>query len=237
MSLISSPIEVILLTGAPPLEKVNNCWVNSRACKDAFSILASFSVTLLSAAYIFAKVVLFKMAVNILLKSWAIPPARFPRDSSFSVRCISCSIFRFSVTSLNTKTTPMTWLSLSRMGAPLSAMTLSVPSLAISSVLFPSPTTAPSLNTFSTGFSQGDKVFSLIMLKTVLRGFPTASSWLHPVRVSATLLMRTTVLSMSVVMTPSPIDRNVTASRSFSAASESSIFFRSRISCSIFLLI
>ena len=162
--------------GAPPLEKVNNCWVKFLACSDAFSTFVSFSTTLFSCVYSLASATLSTIAVKILLKSWAIPPARIPSDSSFWARNRSCSIFCLSVTSLNTRTTPIILLFLSRMGAPLSATTLSVLSFAMRSTSLSGSTRKPWSSTSATGFSQGIRVSSLTVLKISFRGLPAASS-------------------------------------------------------------
>lgn len=98
------------------------------------------------------------------------------------------------------------------MGAPLSAMARSLPSLLISAVWFASPTTTPDFKTFSTGFSQGALVCSLMILNASPRGLPTASACMYPVSSSATLFMSMMLPLVSVVMTPSPIERSVTRS-------------------------
>ena len=106
--------------------------------------------------------------------------------SSRSLRRSSCSARRCSVTSRKTSTTPIISPAASRIGAAESSMGRSVPSLAIRTVWFASPTTTPSRSTFSTGFSTGCRVCSLTMGNTASSGCPCASSCVQPVSSSAT---------------------------------------------------
>ena len=228
---MTSGIEAVSLTGSPPFEKVRSCWVRSRARKVAFSASerseAIFSSGSTSKA---ARFRLPRIATRMLLKSWAIPPAKTPTDSSFFILMSSSSILSCSVTSLKTRTTPMILLSLSRIGAPLSAMLLSVPSFAIRTVWFSRPMILPVLRTFSAGLLHGLRVFSLTMLNTLHKASPKASFCDQPVRSSATLFMSATLPFVSVVITPSPMLLKVTASCSFSAARAFSTSIRSDIS-------
>ena len=71
-----------------------------------------------------------------------------------------------SVTSRKTSTAPTMAPAASRMGAALSSIGRSVPSLAIRTVWFASPTTVPSSKARRAGFSTGWRVPSLTMRKT-----------------------------------------------------------------------
>ncbi len=111
-------------------------------------------------------------AVRILLKSCAIAagehPERFYLLHFLELR-LDALLFGIS---LKTNTTPIMEPSRSLIGAPLSAISRSVPSRAISAVWFASPTIPPDSSTFSTGFSQGSLVISLMMMKILLKRFP-----------------------------------------------------------------
>ena len=84
----------------------------------------------------------------------------------------SRSARRCSVTSRKISTTPIIPPAVSRIGAAMSSMGRSVPSLATRTVWLPRPTTTPSRSTFSTGFSTGWRVFSLRMTNTASSGLP-----------------------------------------------------------------
>ena len=89
----------------------------------------------------------------------------------------ACSAFCFSsrrrsVTSRKTSTQPTIWPSLPRIGAALSSMGRSVPSLAMRTVWFASPTTTPSRNALVAGFSTGWRVSSFTMRNTASSGWP-----------------------------------------------------------------
>ena len=75
---------------------------------------------------------------------------------------------------------PFDFPSLSLIGAPLSSIGRSVPSLEIKRVWLAKPTTMFSRSTRVTGFSATVRVSSAIIRKTVARGFPAASSGSHP---------------------------------------------------------
>ena len=98
------------------------------------------------------------MPVRILLKSWAIPPASKPSDSSLLARISSASSRSLSVMSRNTRTTPKTSPLRPRIGAPLSAMMRSAPSRLTSTVWFASSTTVPVARTRATGSGVGSRV-------------------------------------------------------------------------------
>ena len=127
-----------------------------------------------------------------------------------------------SVKSRNTSTTPCTAPSLWRIGAPLSSMGVSRPSLAMRIVWLASPMTVPRRRTFPTGFSTGWRVCSLMMWNTSASGWPSASPLVQPVRRSASPLRKVTRPWASVTITPSPMLASVTASscrcRSMTAA-------------------
>ena len=76
-----------------------------------------------------------------------------PTLSSFWAFCSSSSIFCFSVTSLNTMTTPIILFSASRMEAPLSAIIRSVPSRLTSMVESSRPTVSSLTSTLLSGLS------------------------------------------------------------------------------------
>ena len=102
----------------------------------------------------------------------------------------------------------------SRMGAALSSMGRSVPSRAMRTVWFASPTIVPSRKARRAGFSTGWRVRSLTMWKTSGRGRPTASAWVQPVRDSATPFKNVTRPSASVLITASPMLASVIRSHS-----------------------
>ena len=166
-----------------------------------------------------------RIAARILLKSWAIPPARVPRDSSFFSFSRSCSILCSSVTSRKTKTTPMTSLFLSRIGAQLAAIFSLPPSQDTSIIWLVGSTICPVAITFCTGFSHDSPVTPLIRRNTSANGRPWASLRDHPVISSAARFSRVIKPSLSVEITPSPILRRVTTKRSRSSASASADFF------------
>ena len=127
---------------------------------------------------------------------------------SRNLRSLSCSAFcaaRSSVWSRKTSTTPVISPFSSRMGAPLSAMGRSVPSLAMSSEWLASPTTMPSRRTRATGLSTSARVSSLTIWNTSAVGRPFASTSDQPVSASATRFICRTLPSASVEMTASPM--------------------------------
>ena len=99
-----------------------------------------------------------------------------------------------------------------RIGAALSSMGRSVPSLATRTVWFASPTMTPSRRTLATGFSTGRRVCSWMMGKTVPR-LPLASAALQPVR-AGDRVEEVTRPCGSVTMTASPMLARVIRSRS-----------------------
>ena len=69
------------LIGFPPRENVSNCWVSDCARRSDFSEFSSrWKALSLGVRFIFARVKFPITAVRILLKSWAIPPARTPMN-------------------------------------------------------------------------------------------------------------------------------------------------------------
>ena len=103
------------------------------------------------------------------------------------------------------------------------------PGRAISTAGEPRFTAGPEFRICSTGEPSRSRLFSSSKRNTSLNGRPGTSSRAQPVKFSAALFIRTILPAMSVVITPSPMERNVTASRSFSAASASSTCWRSWI--------
>ena len=121
-----------------------------------------------------------------------------------------------------TTTTPTISSAALRIGAALSAIWISRPSRAISSVWLASPMTVPRAMTSSTGLATRSRVFALTMFKTCSSCKPNASSTVHPVICSAARFMRVIRPAGSVAMTASPIECSVMARfsslrRSFSA--------------------
>ena len=165
-------------------------------------------------------------AVRMLLKSCAMPPARIPSESSLLARTRSSMMACWSLMSRKTSTEPMILLARSRMGAALAAISRSAPVRERSILWSGRSTISPAASTWETGLRKVCRVRWWTTLNTVGKGCPTASLCRQPVRSSACLLMMLTRPSMSVAITPSPMDRSVTVSRSFSAASASSACLR-----------
>ena len=157
--------------------------------------------------------------VSRLLKSWAMPPASTPRASSFWVFRTWSSRRSRSVTSRNTNTAPMMRLCGSRMGAALSATSISRPSRAHEEAGRVAADDGPVRSTWRAGSPSGRRVCRSMVRKTRSAGWPAASADVQPVRVSATRFISITRPSTSVAMTPSPMLRSVTARRSFSDTS------------------
>ena len=89
-----------ILTGRPPLEKVRSCFVRSFALCAALSASIRGLLTLSSFCdRSLATDRLPIIAVRRLLKSWAIPPASVPRDSSLLAFRSSSSFFFLSAMS------------------------------------------------------------------------------------------------------------------------------------------
>ncbi len=220
LSVMVEPMAVLRMTGSPPREKVSNCAVRSLARMAAFSVLSSMALAFSgSSRHWRAMLMLPRIPTSKLLKSWAIPPARTPTDSSFLTLKSSSSVRFSSVTSRNTMTDPITALSGSRIGAPLLSIILSLPSFAKRIASSARSIISPEESTLSTGFSHVSPVLCEMIWKTSGKSLPTASCWRQPVRVSAILFISTILPSSSVVITPSPILLSVTASLSFSDAS------------------
>lgn len=137
---------------------------------------------------------------------------------SSSFRRASFSARLRSVMSRNTSTQPTTSPTLLRIGAALSSMGRSVPSFAVRTVWFASPTMTPSRNALVAGFSTVRRVVSFTMLNTTSSGRPTASAFAHPVSASATAFRLVTRPAASVVMTASPMLASVVRSRSCCSA-------------------
>ena len=102
----------------------------------------------------------------------------------------------------------------SRIGAALSSIGRSVPSLAIRTVWLARPTTAPSRSTLATGFSTGRRVSSSTMRKTASSGRPAASAAASRSAPRRPGSAKSTRPSASVAMTASPMLARVTRSRS-----------------------
>ncbi len=94
--------------------------------------------------------------------------------------------------SRNTSTTPATSPLSLRIGAALSSMGRSVPSLAMSKLWFASPTTTPSRKARTVGLSTGWRLSSLMMRNTLSSGWPAASACVQPVKEAATELRNVT---------------------------------------------
>jgi len=112
---------------------------------------------------------------------------------------------RSLVWSRKTSTTPMTTPFLSLIGAPLSAIGISFPSLEMRIVWLASPIIIPSESTRETGLGTGVLESSLRIRKTSSIVFPRASASVHPVRFSATGFIYLIIALRSVVITASPM--------------------------------
>ncbi len=108
-------------------------------------------------------------------------------------------------------------------------MTRSAPCLGIKTADRSKLEIIPVRKTVSSRSAQRSRVLSLTTFSNSTRGFPEASACDHPVNSSATLLMERMQPAVSVVITPSPIEYSVTASRSFSAARAVSDCCKSRL--------
>ncbi len=136
-----------------------------------------------------------------------------------SDRLSASSAWRSSVTSRKTRTAPRTSFDAPWMAAAESAIGCSVPSRAMSSVWFASPTITPSRSARVAGFSTGCRVSSLTIRNTCSSGAPTASAYDQPVSCSVTRLIIVMQPAASVTITPSPMLASVTRSCSRSAKS------------------
>ncbi len=103
---------------------------------------------------------------------------QFAEPASLARSTASC--WWRSVMSRNTSTQPTTSPAADRIGAALSSMGRSVPSLAMRTVWFARPTMTPSFNARATGFSTGCRVVSLTMRNTASSGWPAASAFVQP---------------------------------------------------------
>ena len=96
------------------------------------------------------------------------------------------SLAFLALMSRKTRTQPRTVPSPPRIGAALSSIGSSAPSLLMSSVWFARPTIRPSRKARVAGFSTGSRLASLTMRNTRSSGSPTASALDQPVSDSAT---------------------------------------------------
>ena len=126
----------------------------------------------------------------------------------------AASVLFRTVMSRKTSTAPAILPSASRMGAALSSMGRSVPSLPIRTVWFASPTTMPSLKARKAGFSTALRVSSLTIRNTLSRSWPWAPASLHPISVWATGLRKFTLPPVSVAITASPMLASVVRNHS-----------------------
>ncbi len=109
-----------LRIGSPPRANITNCWVRPFARRANFSIITRRSSTFsLEWASILARERLPRTPCKILLKSWAIPPAKRPTDSSLLSLSCCASDFCCLVMSRKTTTTPTIPPSRPRIGAAL----------------------------------------------------------------------------------------------------------------------
>jgi len=83
VSLIKGKSGNTFFTGSAPLAKVSSCLVSPLALSIVFIAFSRYAVMLSSLLFILARSILLSIPPSRLLKSWAIPPARVPRDSSF----------------------------------------------------------------------------------------------------------------------------------------------------------
>src|SRR5689334_20436126 len=107
--------------------------------------------------------------------------------------------------SLKTITTPIRLPSLSRIGAALSSIGHSLPSLAMSRVWLARPTIPPCLMALVTGLSTASRVSSFTMWNTSCSALPPASGLFQPVINSAVGFMKVTQARESVAITASPM--------------------------------
>ena len=209
--------EIRSRTGFPPFEKVRSLEASSSARSEALSAASSLATALLAGSRIcFAREMFPRIAARKLLKSWAMPPARVPRDSSFCHLTSSSSLRTFTVTSRKTKIDPAVPPAPPGIAAALSSISRRVPSRATST--FCSPALESACRS-ARGSDNSCPVRPSSTRNTSRTGRPAASSRLQPVIPSACRFMNSTFPSASVVMTPSAIDRRVICARSFSRAS------------------
>ena len=134
------------------------------------------------------------------------------------------------MTSLNTRTTPSTPPSSTRIGEAVSSMANSSPLRLMSSALFFRLIPWPLLRHSVTGSRTGSRVWSSMILKTSLSGLPIASATVHPVRVSAIGLIKSTIPVGLVEITASPMDCKVTLARFSEVIRAMAAFLRSLVS-------
>ena len=85
---------------SPLLVSSSSLRPSARASSELFSAISRMPCTTLSGSnFIFAREMLPRMICSKLLKSWAMPPAKIPRDSKCLACRISVSSLRRSVTS------------------------------------------------------------------------------------------------------------------------------------------
>jgi hypothetical protein len=110
----------------------------------------------------------------------------------------------------------------------------SVPSAAISTVLFAKPTTVPRRRTRATGLSTPSLVYSLTMRKISSQRRPRASAAAQPVKRSATGFKKTIRPCESVAITTSPMLSSVRLSHSRCAAISATARFSLRdVACDL----
>ncbi len=136
----------VFFTGAPPLEKVKSCRVKWRARSMAPLAVIKYLTVSSSAVFNITRSILPNIPVRRLLKSWAMPPARIPRDSSFcEFNSNDSAFFRF-VTSYATPMIFSTCPFSSMMGVYVTSKTISS-TISSCCIIFPfkASSTAPGI--------------------------------------------------------------------------------------------
>ena len=211
---------MVFLTGTPPFENVSSCHVSCLACTQAFSASESASAAApVGGIETRAIDTLPMIAIRMLLKSCAMPPARSPSEASLPARARSSCALSASLMSRNATTIPIGCPAASRSGAEISSIGRSERSRAASTVQRATGALPASSRSAGKTLAQGCRVSGSKLRNTEAIGLPIASSSVQPVIRSAMLLIRRIVPPRSVVMTPSPMLRSVTVRRSVSAAS------------------
>ena len=212
-----------VLIGAPPLANFSNCPVSSRACCAARAASRRFAAAAARLGrFSSASETLPMITVRMLLKSCAMPPASTPSDSTW--RCLRASAVRrsCSVMSRTTSTAPMiAWPARWRSGETLKPTMRSRPSRARRRLFCDTSVAAPRVKAASRNPVCGSRRTAFSGANISTNGRPAASVCDHPVSCSATGFRSSTRPAVSVVMTPSPMHRSVTPSRSVSSASAS----------------
>ena len=212
-------IAIASLTGTPPLANERRRQVSCRARTQACSALVSAaSRGPVCGSDTRAIATLPMIAIRMLLKSWAMPPASRPSDSSLLALACSAWTLSASLMSRNASTIPIVRPEASRSGAAISSIGCSVRSRATSTVQRPGPGRSDSAERADAAVAPGARL-RIEGLKHGAERLPDRFFWLQPVSLSATSLISNTTPSRSVVMTPSPMLRSVTARRSFSCSS------------------